>query len=68
MFKRLKTLWKLSSKDQETLNSFYGLSDKQIMDLPDAGDGKAVFFSEPTLEEEKELEREDKGFKNIFGL
>lgn len=32
------------------------------------GDGKAVFFGEGTHEEFLEQEKEDKGFKGIFGL
>lgn len=65
MIKRIKRLWSLSKKDPVALEK---LTDEQIDSLPSVGNGKAVFFSEPTLEEEKELEREDKGFKGIFGI
>lgn len=67
LFKRTKRLWKLSKKDPETLENFMNLSDKQIMDIPDE-DQKAVFLGEGTQEEFEEQQREDKGFKGIFGL
>lgn len=67
IFKRTKRLWKLSKKDPEALEDFMNLSDKQIMDIPDE-DQKAVFLGEGTQEEFKEQQREDKGFKGIFGL
>ncbi len=38
------------------------------LEKEEKGNGKATFFGEPTPEDEKELEREDKGFKGIFGL
>ena len=65
MLKRIKRMRDLSNRD---LTKYEGLTKEEIELLPLAGDGKATFFGEPTREEEKELEREDKGLKGIFGL
>lgn len=65
MLKRLKRMYELSKKDPESLDK---LTEEQIKSIPDEGDGKAVFFGEGSQEEFKELEKEDKGFKGIFGL
>lgn len=65
MLKRIKRMWDLSDKD---LSKFEGLSKEQIERFSSIGDGKATFFGEPTPEDEKELERENKGLKGIFGL
>lgn len=68
MFNRLRKLWKLTKKDQKALEKLESLNDEQITAIPDEPDGKAVFFGTPTEKEFKELEREDKGLKGIFGL
>lgn len=65
MFKRIKRMWDLSNRD---LTKYESLTEEEIKALPLAGDGKATFFSEPTPDDEKELERENKGFKGIFGI
>ncbi len=36
--------------------------------IPEVGDGQAVFMGQGTEDEWKELQKEDKGFKGIFGL
>jgi len=64
---KIKRLWKLSSKDQQSLEDFMKLSDKEIMELPDE-DTKAVFISEGSAEEFKDYQNEKKGIKGIFGL
>lgn len=68
MFKRLKRLYQLSQKDPEALKKLEGLSDEQLVVIPEAGDGKAVFFSEGSEQEFKDQEKADKGLKGIFGL
>ena len=65
MFNRVKRIIKLSKKDPKAIEA---LTDNQIRDLPDAGDGKAVFLGEGTHEEFLEQEKADKGIKGIFGL
>lgn len=65
LFQRIKKIIALSKKDISVIDK---LSEKEINAIPDSGDGNAVFFGEPTLEEEKLIEREDKGYKGIFGL
>jgi len=66
MFQRIKKIYKLSQKDPKAIES---LTDEQIDNLPDVGDGKAVFFGEGSEEEFKRQEEEDKGFiSKVFGL
>ena len=67
LINKIKRLWKLSGKDQQSLEDFMKLSDKEIMDLPDE-DTKAVFISEGSAEEYKDYQNEQKGIKGIFGL
>ena len=67
LINKIKRLWKLSNKDQKSLEAFMQLSDKEIMDLPDE-DTKAVFISEGSAEEFKDYQNEQKGIKGIFGL
>jgi hypothetical protein len=64
---KIKRLWKLSGKDQQSLENFMMLTDKEIMDLPDE-DTKAVFISEGSAKEYKDYQNEKKGIKGIFGL
>lgn len=54
----------LSKKDPEAMQVLIQNKDE----LPDAGDGSAVFLGEGTHEEFLEQEKEDKGWKGIFGL
>jgi hypothetical protein len=69
MFKRIRKLWKLTKKDDKALDEFMKLSDKEIMALPDEGDGKAVFFDAGYEEEFNELEHKKKfGVKKLFGI
>lgn len=68
MLQRLKRFWQLSKKDPKALEKLEKLTDEEMAYIPEIGDGKAVFFSEGTEEEFKEMEKEDKGFKGIFGL
>ena len=65
MLKRIKRMWELSNRD---LTKYETLTKEEIKALPLVGNGKAVFFSEPTPEDERELDRENKGLKGIFGL
>ena len=60
MFQRIKRLIKLSKKDPKVIEA---LTEQQIDNIPETGDGKAVFFSQGTLEEYKELQKEDSGLK-----
>lgn len=65
MFNRIKRYWALSKKNLKVLEE---LTEEQIAQITDAGDGKAEFLGVGTEEEFKEQEKVDKGFKGIFGL
>lgn len=65
MLNRLKKAWMLAAKEPEAIAK---LTEEQIQQLPNIGDGKAVFFSEGSEEDFREDEREDKGLKGLFGL
>lgn len=65
MFNRIKRAWQLSNKNPEYLEK---LTDEQIQTIPDKGNGKAVFITDGSVEDHEEFEREEKGFKGIFGL
>lgn len=56
-------MWKLANKDEKALSDFMALSDKEIMAIPEEGDGKAVFFSEGTHEDYLEFQKEEEGMK-----
>lgn len=61
MLKRIKQLWTLSRKDPKALEILEALTPEQIEIIPEAPDGKAVFFAEPTPEEQLKFEREEEG-------
>lgn len=63
MFKRIKRLYKLSKKDQKAVEE---LLDDDIDDLPDEGDGSAVFFGDGSTEEFEEMKKEDNGLKGWY--
>lgn len=80
MIKRIKRalkIWK-AAKHQDVLVSKEKLTDEQLQEvaklLPGGeivkagplGDGKAVFFGEPTPEEQLEFEREERGEKKWY--
>lgn len=66
MLDRVKRLIRLSRKDPKALER---LMDKDLDALPDAGDGKAVFFGAGTEEEWKEEQKRRKGLPGrIFGI
>lgn len=65
MLNRLKKAWMLAAKEPEAIAK---LTKEQIQQLPNIGDGNAVFFSEGSEEDFREDEREDKGLKGLFGL
>lgn len=58
MLNRFKRAWKLSKKDMKVLEN---LTPEQINEIPEAGNGKAVFFGEGTEEEYDELQKKDSG-------
>lgn len=68
MFKRIRRMWELSSKDPEVLEKYEKMSPDEIATIPEAskGDGKAVFLGEGTTEEFIEQERADKGLKGWY--
>ena len=70
MFKKIKRLIALASKDPEALKVLEGLTDEQLKAVPDVseGDGQAEFFGEGTPEELKELKKEDEGMKPWYDL
>lgn len=66
MFKRLKRIIKLSKKDPEYLDK---LTEEDLVNIPEIGDGKALFFDEGSTEEFEDLQRKDKfGFKKLFNI
>ena len=66
MFKRVRRLWELTKKDPQALAKLESLSVEQLNEVPEAGDGKAVFFSEGTEEDFIEFEREQSGMKGWY--
>jgi len=60
LIKRIKRTWELSKKDQKILDS---LTDEQIEQLPEIGDGNATFFGEGTHDEWEDQKKEDEGMK-----
>ena len=66
IFKRVKTLWNLSRKDETALKTLESLTPDQLAEVPERGDGKAVFFSEGTEEEFLEQERKDSGMSGWY--
>ena len=65
MFNRIKRAWQLSNKNPEYLEK---LSNEQIKAIPNKDYGKAVFITDGSVEDHEEFEREEQGFKGIFGL
>lgn len=63
MFRRIKTLWTLSKKDDRVLQALDGLTQEDLDNLPNHDDEKAEFFGEGTATEYVEQEREDSGMK-----
>jgi len=66
--KRLRRMWDLSRKDERAIKRLEHLTDEEMNLIPEAGDGKAMFFTEGNAKDLEEFEREQKGFKGIFGL
>lgn len=68
MFKRIRRMWELSSKDPDVLEKYEKMSPEEIETIPEAskGDGKAVFLGEGTTEEFIEQERADKGLAGWY--
>lgn len=60
-------MYDLSRKDPEALKVLESLSPEALAAIPDAGDGKAVFFGEGSEQDFREQEKADKGFSGIFG-
>lgn len=63
MFKRIKRLWQLSQKDPKAIEKLEKLTDEDMDYIPEAPDGKAVFFTQGTEQEFEDLQKEDKGLK-----
>lgn len=61
MLKRIKRMIELSRKDPKALEVLENLTPEQLAEVPDAGDGKAVFFGEGTEEEFKEFQKVEDG-------
>ncbi len=68
MLKRIKRMWELSRKNPEALNKLLDIPDEVLKSVPSAGDGKAEFIPEGTEADYLKFEKEEKGFKGIFGL
>lgn len=65
MLKRIRRAWSLATKDQKALEK---LTKEEIDSVPEAGDGKAVFFPEGSPEDWEEEKKDRKGLKGIFGI
>lgn len=63
MLKRIKRMIELSKKDPEALKVLENLTEEQLDQIPEAGDGKAVFIGEGTHEEWEDQKKEDEGTK-----
>jgi len=59
MFQRIRRIIALSKKDPQKVDAL--IESGVTETLPEAGDGKAVFFSEGTEEEYEQLKKEDSG-------
>lgn len=63
MFQRIKRIVELSKKDPIILDS---ILKEQIDQLPEVGDGNAVFISQGTEQEYEEFQQEEKGMKGWY--
>lgn len=63
MLKRIRRLWKLTQKEPTEIDKFMKLSDKEIMAMPDEGDGNAVFISQGTQKDYDDFLKEEDGTK-----
>jgi len=68
MFQRIKRMWALSNKDPAYIEKAINLTKEEVAELPDVGDGKAVFIGEGSADEFADYEKEKKGIKGLFGL
>lgn len=66
MYKRLKRFWQLSKKDPKAIEILEKLTEEDLAFIPEAGDGKAVFFSEGTMEDFEEQKKEDSGLAKWY--
>lgn len=66
LIKRIKRILELSKKDPKALEALENLTPEQLAQVPDEGDGKAVFFSEATEKDFVEFEREQTGLKGWY--
>lgn len=66
MFKRIRRMWELSSKDPEVLKIYDTLTPEDLKVIPEAPDGKAEFFPLGSDEEYLDLQRKDKGLKGWY--
>ena len=64
--KRLKRLWTLSKKDPVVLKKLENLTEEQLAEVPNEGDGKALFFSQGSIDDYKEFEREESGMNGWY--
>jgi hypothetical protein len=68
MIRRIKNLWNLSQYKPEREASPVGTVSSRINLVKDTPPVKAEFISTGTQEEYEEFQREEKGFRGIFGL
>ena len=66
MFKTIRRMYELSKKDPEVLKVYESLTPEDIKDIPDRGNGKAVFIDDGTEEDFIEQERKDKGLSGWY--
>ena len=66
ILKRIKRIVELSKKDQKALEVLENLTPEQLEQIPDEGDGKAVFFAQATEKDFVEFEREQTGLKGWY--
>ncbi len=65
MFNRLRKLWRLSQKDEESIGKLLDLNEEELKFIPDEG-LKAEFFGPGTQEDFDNMLKEEKGFKKFF--
>lgn len=63
MLSKLRNMWRLSRKDPQKLEKLLEAPEEVIAQVPDQGDGNAVFFHEGTEKEYEEFQNEQSGMK-----
>lgn len=59
-------MWELSNKDPVIVSKLENLTEQQLAEIPEIGDGNAVFMGQGTQEEYEELQKEDSGMSGWY--